>query len=204
MSRVAGAALVVAVAVTAGACDASHHARTAPKARSLLGRPALASSVAADFALRDQSGRIVRLSAERGHVVLVTFLYTHCPDVCPLIAGNLNAALRSLGPLRRDVRVLAISVDPRGDTPRAVRTYVREHRLVPEFRYLTGSQQLLRPVWQSYNVLAAAQRPELVDHSAVTLLVDPGGRPRVYFGPRTASKTYAHDVRRILSAVRAD
>ena len=42
-------------------------------------------------------GKIVRLSGQRGRVVLLTFLYTRCPDVCPLLAANLNAVLRSLG-----------------------------------------------------------------------------------------------------------
>ena len=53
---------------------------------------------APDFALRDQDGRLVRLSKLRGRFVVVSFLYTHCPDVCPVIADNLNRALaRSRG-----------------------------------------------------------------------------------------------------------
>ena len=54
------------------------------------------SVAAQDFALRDYHGKIVRLSGQRGRVVLLTFLYTRCPDVCPLLAANLNAVLRSL------------------------------------------------------------------------------------------------------------
>ena len=76
------------------------------------------------FALRDQNGRLVQLDNQRGNVVLITFLYTHCPDVCPLTAEHLNQALRSLGTERTNVRVLAVSVDPRGDTPGAVRKFV--------------------------------------------------------------------------------
>ncbi len=54
---------------------------------------------------------------QRGKLVLLTFLYTNCPDVCPLITQNLNEALQMLGAKRDDVRVLAVSVDPEGDTP---------------------------------------------------------------------------------------
>ena len=85
------------------------------------------------IALHDVAGRPVTLAAQRGRYVLVTFLYVHCTDVCPLIAQNLNAALRQLGPERSKVRVLAVSVDPKGDTPAAVRRYIAERRLVPHF-----------------------------------------------------------------------
>jgi protein SCO1/2 len=86
----------------------------------------------------------VSLANERGHVVLLTFLYTHCPDVCPLTAARLNATLAALGSQRTRVRVLAISVDPAGDTHVAVQRFVREHRLLPQFRYLTGPPTTLK------------------------------------------------------------
>jgi protein SCO1 len=152
------------------------------------------------LALRDQNGRLVRLVEERGRVVLVTFLYTHCPDVCPLIAENLNAALRELGPARRDVRVLAVSVDPAGDTPAAVRSYVRVHRLLPEFRYLMGSRRELRPVWSAWHVSAVARDPELVDHTAYTALLDRGGHERAIYDAQVGAGDVAHDVRLLLSS----
>ena len=85
--------------------------------------------------------RLVRMSSRQGGFTLVTFLYTHCPDVCPLIAEHLNTALRRLRQaLRRHPRSrLAASVDPKGDTPAAVRRFVAVHHLLPQFRYLSGS-----------------------------------------------------------------
>ena len=53
---------------------------------------------APNFALHDQHGQLIRLSAERGRFVVITFLYVHCTNVCPVIAGQLNAALRELSP----------------------------------------------------------------------------------------------------------
>jgi hypothetical protein len=76
------------------------------------------------FTLHDQNGNVVRLGQQRGHVVLITFLYTHCLDVCPLTAAHLNQALRMLGPKRTQVRVFAISVDPKGDTAGAVKRFI--------------------------------------------------------------------------------
>jgi protein SCO1/2 len=152
-----------------------------------------------DFALRDQRGELVRFSEQRGRVILVTFLYTKCPDVCPLIAENLNAALRELGPERDEVRVLAVSVDPKGDTRAAVRGYSRRHRLLPEFHYLIGTRAELESVWKAFGVTAVARDPELVDHSAYTLLVDRQGLGRVLFDAAARPKEVAHDARVLLA-----
>jgi protein SCO1/2 len=141
----------------------------------------------------------VRLSAQRGRYVLVTFLYTHCPDVCPLIASNLNTALRLLGPRASRVAVVAVSVDPQGDTPAAVRAYARRLRLVPQFHYLTGTRAELMPVWRKYNVLAIARKPELVDHVAYTVLVDPSGRRRVLYDAQVKARSVAHDIRVLMN-----
>ena len=65
-----------------------------------VGRRTLGSAEAADFSLHDQHGRSIQLSAQRGKLVLLTFLYTSCPDVCPLVAENINRALRRLGTKR--------------------------------------------------------------------------------------------------------
>ncbi len=155
-------------------------------------------TAAPDFSLRDARGQLVRLSKERGKLVLVTFLYTHCPDVCPLIAENLNRALRRLGPARAAVRVIAVSVDPRGDTKAAVLAYRRSHRLLPEFDYLIGTRRQLTPVWRAYHVLAVARKPELVDHSAYTLLVDPDGRGRATYDATVNADDVVHDLRVLL------
>src|SRR5439155_9052843 len=148
------------------------------------------------FALRDQDGRLVRLSAQRGRVVLLTFLYTGCVDVCPLIASQLSAAVRELPPRQRDrVRVLAVSVDPRGDTPAAVRRFLRDRNTVPQLRYLTGTKAQLAPVWQSWNVLVQERNLERVEHSAFIWLIDRRGITRASYPSSVAARTVAHDLR---------
>jgi protein SCO1/2 len=154
-----------------------------------------------DFTLTDQDGKRVRFADLRGKVVLLTFLYTHCPDICPLIAENLNAAVRELSPAQRnDVRVLAVSVDPKRDTPAKVRGYVKVHRLLPQFRYLIGSKQELTAVWRKLDVQALARDPELVDHTAYTLLVNRDGEGVVIYPSDFTSKDVLDDLRRMLEA----
>ena len=153
---------------------------------------------APDFTLRDQAGRTVRLSRLHGKLVLVTFLYTHCPDVCPLTAVHLNQAVRRLGAAHTQVRVLAVSVDPRGDTPRAVAGFVRSHGLLPQFRYLVGTRAALTPVWRAYGVKSLALAGDKVDHTLYTLLVDPHGRGRVVYDSTARPAAILHDLRLLL------
>jgi protein SCO1/2 len=152
-----------------------------------------------DFTLRDQRGRAVHLQALRGKVVLLTFLYTHCPDVCPITAANLNTALQRLGGERSRVVVLAVSVDPVGDTHASVLSFIRRHRLLPQFHYLTGRRATLERVWRMYNVVAVRRGPGDVDHTLYTLLVDRSGTGRVLFDVKATPAAVAHDVRQLLA-----
>lgn len=146
------------------------------------------------IALHDAEGRPVSLAAQRGHWTLVTFLYTHCPDVCPLIAANLNQSLRAV----KGVRVLAVSVDPKGDTPAAVRAYAKRMHLLPRFRYLIGTRAQLQPVWATYHVAAQAPGAGVVTHVAYTLLVDPQGRERLVYDAQVKAAMVVHDLRVLL------
>jgi cytochrome oxidase Cu insertion factor (SCO1/SenC/PrrC family) len=97
------------------------------------------------------------------------------------------------------VCVLAISVDPEGDTPKAVEAYAKAHHLLPEFHYLIGSRQELTEVWKDYDVAAVASDPELVDHTAYTMLVDRSGEGRVVYDASVKAKDVVHDVDELLS-----
>jgi protein SCO1/2 len=181
-------ALAVLLAAAAGCGSgggAAHTATAPPPARSdntqPEGRVVPSGTTAADFTLRDQNDHRVALSAARGNVVLLTFLYTHCVDICPVIAQKLNTVLLQLGRRREQVRVLAVSVDPRYDTRAAVREFIAVHRLLPQFRYLTGSRAQLAPVWQAYNVFVVQKNPDLMAHTASIFLIGRDGSPRMVF-----------------------
>jgi protein SCO1 len=154
--------------------------------------PAIA---APDFSLPDQAGRQVSLASQRGHYVIVTFLYTHCPDVCPVIAGNLNVALKSPVARRAGLRVLAVSVDPERDTRVAAGRYVRERGLLPSFRYLTGARAQLRRVWKAFRIAVLAGPKGTVTHTAVELLIDPRGRELLSYGSDVRAAWVVHDLR---------
>lgn len=140
--------------------------------------PGLDRRPAPRIRLADARGGIVDTRTLRGRPYVVTFLYVNCPDVCPLISQDLRTALGKLGPQGRRVAVVAVSVDPRGDTRPAVRAFLRRHRLPRNFHYGIGSERALTPIWRAY--FAAPQvsgRPDSA-HTAAVWFVDARGRWR--------------------------
>ena len=192
-----GALPLLAVVLFAAGCGSStaRVVETPPPAKKVFAGAALSPPHRAPpLSLRDASGRRFTLRAQRGRYVLVTFIYTHCPDVCPLITSNLNTVLRTLGP-KGNVEVLAVSVDPKGDTPAAVRAYEKSKHLEPSFHYLIGTRAELRPVWLAWNVIALDRKPDLVDHAAYTALIDPAGQERLLYGSQVNAQQVLHDLR---------
>ena len=116
------------------------------------GTLALPARPAPPIDLRNYLGQPVTLSAYRGKAVLVTFLYTNCPDVCPLITSNLRVAMNLLGARRSKAQIIAVSVDPRGDTPAAVARFLRAHGMAGRMQYLIGSAGELSRTWAAWNV----------------------------------------------------
>jgi protein SCO1 len=204
-ARIALGVALASIMLAGSGCGARVHSAATPPVAAPATEPSkldghvVAPYPAPEFGLKSQTGAKVKLAGQRGRVVLVTFLYTHCPDVCPLIASQLNTALRLLPAVTRThVRVLAVSVDPEGDSPASVRRFIREHSLLPQFLYLTGSRPELQPVWQAYNVLATPRSGSAIDHSSYIALVDRPGRVRAYFDSTSRPAAIARDVRLLL------
>ncbi|HEV3320229.1 MAG TPA: SCO family protein [Solirubrobacteraceae bacterium] len=154
------------------------------------------SPLAPDFTLTDQDDRPVSLSGLRGHVVVLTFLYSTCGATCILIAQQIRGALDELP---HSVPVLIVSADPATDTPASVARFLAQVSLTGRVRYLTGSPALLRPVWRAYRVHPASAGRAAFDKYAFLLLLDARGRERVLFEPELLTpEALAHDIRRLL------
>lgn len=140
----------------------------------------LGSIPAPDFRLTDQFGKPVSLSQFKGRPVVVTFLYTHCPDICPVIADKLHSTMQALGSNANHVAVLAVSMDPKGDTIPAALNFSKVHKMVNYWHFLVGTQVELSPVWSDYSVDAqAATSAGVVTHSSYIYVIDKEGRERV-------------------------
>lgn len=139
----------------------------------------LNAAPAPDFRLTDQFGKPVALSQFKGKPIVLTFLYTHCPDVCPLTAEKLHSALQMLGKDAQNVGVIAVSTDPQRDDQAAALSFSKAHRMQDSWHYLIGSQTQLSSVWTDYHIYAQQQQ-QTVNHSMGIYLIDKEGRQQVY------------------------
>lgn len=139
------------------------------------------------FALRDQRGVTVRDLDLRGRVLVVDFIFTSCPDVCPLLTQQLVGVRQQLAP-GADLAFVSFSVDPEHDTPEKLATFAAQHRADHgDWYFLTGSLDAVREVVTRGFKQAMQAEPEVqgkprnVLHGTHFVLVDARGEIRGFF-----------------------
>jgi protein SCO1 len=152
---------------------------------------------APDFTLQDQDGKLVSVSALRGRVLAITFLDSHCKQLCPLEGDQLGQVERSLG-ARANLSLLVVSVAPATDTPASERAFAAAHRWSGDWHWLVGTADQLGAVWKAYSI-AVQNAPDNVLHSSVLYLVDKDGFERAGWAAGLEPDLVTHDVRLLLS-----
>jgi protein SCO1/2 len=136
-------------------------------------------AVMPDFELTDQSGTAVALSALKGKVVAVTFIYSRCPlpDYCPRMIENFKfVRARFAARMDRDLVFLTISFDPRYDTPEVLTRYAASQRAGgPGWHFLTGDPAKIERVCNAFGIQYWAEEG-LITHSLQTAVIDRDGR----------------------------
>jgi protein SCO1/2 len=146
--------------------------------------------------LTNSLGEAVDLSQFKGKAVLLTFIYTHCPDVCPLIVSHLKTAQAELGAKAKDMQIVAVSTDPRGDTPKTVTAFLEEHGMTGKMDYLIGTRAELGKVWKDWNIVAnpAKSGRDLVEHSALIYGIAADGDVTTLYPANFQPAQIVHDV----------
>jgi protein SCO1/2 len=197
--RLAGGAIGLLIALGLSACGSSSSSRSessgAASGPGLQGLVLKPRKPAPALALRNYSGGHVSLAALRGKAVLVTFVYTHCPDVCPLIVSDLAAAQRGLGKEARHLRILAVTVDPRRDTPAAIRSFLATRGATGRMDYLLGTPGQLRRAWKAWDVsVITGRNHRTAGHSSIVYGITASGRMAVVYPSNFTPQQIIHDV----------
>ena len=143
-------------------------------------------SAAPGFTLTDQSGHPVSLASFRGKTVVLTFMDSHCTDICPLVSREFIDANRDLGPAARNVVFIAVNVNPYHRRIADVASYSSEQQLdsIGSWYFLTGSLPSLRAVWKGYQIqVEAPSRNADVIHTSLIYFIDPQGKERYAAAP---------------------
>ena len=149
------------------------------------------SGEATDFQLTDQNGATVNLSDFRGQVVVLTFMDSKCTDTCPLTAAHFREVYRQLTEDEaKQVVFLGVNVNVEESAVSDVLESTHAWRLdeIPDWHFLTGSHEVLEPVWKDYGVSATnGHDSSAIMHTPGTFLVDKSGQQRWYVSPPPAS-----------------
>ena len=124
-----------------------------------------------DTRLLDQDGREVRFytDALRGKIVLISFIYTSCTDICPILMSHLSDVQNSLGDrFGKDVFFVSISVDPEDDTPEELKKYAGRFEAKPGWTFLTGPKKDVDAVIRRFGEF----QEDFEDHSMTFVLGD--------------------------------
>jgi protein SCO1/2 len=199
---VVGAATAVLAVGSSSSTKLPGNAKKGTPADGFTGATLTPIKQAPPISLRNYLGKPVTLAQYRGKAVLVTFLYVHCPDVCPAIASALRVARQELGPEKSKVQIVAVSVDPRGDKPGSVARFLAQRRMTGQMQYLVGSAGQLAPVWKRWNVGSQqdSSNPEFVAHSALVYGVSASGKLMTIYPANFKPADIVHDVPKLASS----
>jgi protein SCO1/2 len=195
---VASAAIVgVAVGVLLHNVFGSPRASAGPSLPALYGQATWPSGKvqAPPFQLRDQRGRIVRITALRGRAVVLAFMDSLCTSECPLEAAQFNVALRPL-PAAARPRLVVVSVDL-ADSPASVARAARKWHLPAGFEWLLGTHAQLAPVWRAYGIAVRPTKDGDVEHSDAFYVIDRNGDERAGFLSPFIPDLLTRDLRRL-------
>lgn len=207
MSRTAGALAVLAAVVGLAACGGSA-STTDPQtstSAAYAGATANPPKPAPPLQLDNYLGQPVNINDYRGKAVMVLFIYDHCPDTCPLMVSNLHAAQNEMSAEERDeMQIIAVSVDPEGDTPQTVKQFLADHQMTGRMQYLIGSRSQLESVWSDWNIVSKSapsrKNPDAVEHSALVYGISGSGKITTLYPSNFKPQQIVNDVPKLAAS----
>jgi protein SCO1/2 len=152
-----------------------------------------------DFTLQDTQGAAFDFSEQtEGHVTLLFFGYTHCPDVCPIHMANIAAVLKDFSfELRQQFKVIFVTTDPERDTPQRMRLWL--DNFDPAFIGLGGDHDEVNEIAVSLglppSVISQSEDGEYaVGHSAHVMVFTKDNLSHILYPFGTRQADWAHDL----------
>jgi protein SCO1/2 len=141
----------------------AHHRHVAPE----TSRSSAAYAIP-DVELVRDDGTAVALARELddGRPVVLSFIFTSCTTICPMISATLAQLQRKLGPTRDRVHLVSISIDPEFDTPARLHEYAASLGAGPGWQHYGGTLAASQAVQRAFG----AYRGDKMNHSPVTLV----------------------------------
>jgi protein SCO1/2 len=140
------------------------------------------------FSLVDERGAELTDAALRGHVTIVSFLFTRCDTICPVVTMKMQAAQEATFDVGDKVKLVSFSVDPKYDTPERLDAYAQRYRADPtRWRFVTGPEDRVRAVVEGPFMTSMKREQDRpggipnIAHGGYFMLVDPLGHIRGHY-----------------------
>jgi protein SCO1 len=156
-----------------------------------------------DFILTNQLGEAISLSDLRGKPVLLTFGFTHCPDVCPITLGEMREIYNSLDNQSDNLHFVFISVDGQRDTPEILADYLTTLRVDNFIIGMTGTEEEIREMGIPFGLDFSYSEADAlgnysVEHTAGMFLLNTEGQWIRRYAYGTLNEEIVTDLRGVL------
>lgn len=138
-------------------------------------------NLAPDFTLADPKGEEASLKKLEGKIKIINFIYTSCPDACPIVTARLSSLqsiLKTEGLLGEKVEIISISLDPERDTPEKLKKYANGFNADSNgWLFIRGTKEETKKVLSDYDIWTKRLDDGTIDHVMRVYLID--GRDRI-------------------------
>ncbi len=106
--------------------------------------------------LNQDSSQVVFPEGYKGKILVMSFIYTNCPDICPLTTHNMKLIQEQIKKDGiKDVQFVELSFDPERDTPSVLKEFGDIRNIdYKNFTFLTGKKSTVKSILNNMNVLA--------------------------------------------------
>jgi protein SCO1 len=152
-----------------------------------------------NYTLINSDGSVVNFPGDfRGKTVVIGFIYTHCPDICPMTTHNIDLVKQELDKKGvKDVTYVDISFDPNRDTPSVLKEYADIRGInTNQFHFLTGNENTIKSLLKDCNIYAIPGDTTIVGkdtayffiHTDRISVMGPDGKIRAEYKGSTANR----------------
>lgn len=109
----------------------------------------------------------------KGKVAVVGYIFTNCPDICPLTTNNLRLIQKEINEQKiKNIEFAAISFDPEVDTPEILKEYA-ELRKIDEsnFSFLTGEKETIESLMKRIGIFAIPNDTTMINEKEIIFYV---------------------------------
>lgn len=157
---------------------------------------------APSFDLINQDNQPITMESLKGKAVLLTFIYTYCPDICPATLNKFQSIAGQLTAKEREqLAIVSITLDPERDTADHLREYGRFFSGGDKgWFFLTGERSRLEQIWQAYEIQYTTAPNGNIIHPSMVVLIDKQGIEQIdYHGMATPTDIIVTDLKKILA-----